>query len=424
MRSSIAFFFTRHKKFFRRFYWFCIITIVALIFAIPISMGIRNPEIRLLDFHGPPPDLMREWNLAVLQAQREQGRLDDFVILVNRLSASYPYLELVERHNNVDYLELAVVVFDELTELARYEITPGFFINFVSEEFLSHIGNFGGLRLTSEPHANPSWISQPYFFGHYDWRFYDDRFDIPILDDNISTEFLDEGILYLRINTFLPKGYEPITLNPFWNFCFDAEKESMMDLFNNSINDLIIDIRGIGSGFRDYFVPLILAPHLHEPMSTRFYAFHADRNFPNAVSHEYRNWYGLGEAAYKETLNFIYDLPENVTLGFPAAVTVQPIGDAAFEGRIWLITDSDNFSGPNFAYLQMARDAGFTIVYEENAESIGWATSFTNLPNSRLFLRYNPLFFTDATGRSFEETGAVYDYRLSNFHDLLGVALP
>jgi len=409
----------------RRLYLFFAFAAGALIVGIPLGLGIRNPHVRLPDFHGPPPELaeyMRDWNRAMIQARREQGRLNDFVVLVNHLSANYPFVELVARKYDIDHIELAVEVFDELTEVARDGmISAGVFHNFITERYLSIIGSVGGLRLTGEPREMHRWLSQPYFYGYYDWRFYDDRIDVPVRDSNVASELLDEGILYLRINSFVRKGYEPVTRNPFWYYCIDADKQYLMDLFNNlyGIEDLIIDIRGIGNGLRDYFVPLILAPHLHEPVTVRFYAFHADESFPNQVSRAYRTWYGLGDVVYKDILTqgFTYDLPENVTVGFPATITVQPLGNATFDGRIWLLTDSDNFSGPNFAYLQMARDAGFIVLYEEAPESIGWGTSFIHLPHSGLSLRFNPLYFTDDTGRSFEETGAVYDYRLTDVSD-------
>jgi len=430
LRSRIASFFTRHGLLLRRLYWFCIVTIVVLIFAIPIGMGIRNPHVQLLDTHGVSPavnELIREWNIAVAQARREQGRLNDFAILVNHISENYPFLSLMESHNGVNYIELALTVFDELAEVARYEVAPGFLSNFLNERYISLFDGYGGLRLTGRIHTTAGWLTQPYFFNYYDWRFYDDRHDIPVHDGNVVSEILVDGMLYVRINNFLPKGYELITRNPFWYFCFDVDKQYLMDLFINlySVDDLIIDIRGIGAGFRDYFIPLVLAPFLVEPANARFYAFHANAGFANRVSQAYRDWYGFREAVAANLLTrgFAYGLPENVTQGFPIDIAVQSAGDVEFEGRIWLLTDSDNFSGPNFAYLQIAADAGFTIIYDESLESIGWDTSFTHLPYSGISVRFNPLYFTDITGRSFEEMGAIYDYRLYSAPDILRAVL-
>jgi len=428
-KSDIKDFFERHSKFIRRFYWVAIVTITVLIFAIPIGMGIRNPNVRLPDFHGPPPpELIQQFNAFVIQEQREYSRLSDFAHMVNRLYETYPYFEQVTHEQGVNFMELSVNVFDELTGYARYEVTPRFFMNFVIDQYLSVLGNIGGLRLTTEPRAMVDWITQPYYFGHHDPRFYDDRFYVPVREGNITTENLADIIMYLRINNFLPKGYELVTRAPFWYFCFDSDREYLTDLFNNlyGIDDLIIDIRGNGSGFGDYFVPLILASHLREPVSTIFYAFYANAPFPQRVSDAYRAWYGITESTDMDVLTqgFVYDLPEIVTLGFQIEKSIQPVGDTTFDGRIWLITDSDNFSGPNLVYLQMAREAGFTVVYEETPDSIGWATSFFLLPYSGLSVRFNPLYFTDVTGESFERIGAVYDYLFSDFSEMFDVNLP
>ena len=427
--SRISAFYGRYKVFLRRFYWFCAIAACILIFAIPIGLGIVNPHVRLYQFHGPPPpEMMQRFNLAVQQSRRHGGRLFDFTTMVEHISDSYPFTQMVERRYGINYIELFLAVNDDLYEVARYDITHGFFENFLRDRYLSQIGNFGGLRISTEPREMVRWITQPYFFGYYDFRFYDDRFYIPIQDDNVASELLGEGILYLRVNNFLPKGYEPVTRHPFLHFCMDSDRQYLTDLFNNlyDVDDLIIDIRGIGNGFGYYFIPLILAPHLQGPVVTNFYAFHTDGFFAHRVSDAYRAWYSLGETstAYTLTQNFTYDIPENLTIGFPVSVVAQPQRNVEFEGRIWLLTDSDNFSGPNFAYLQKARDARFTIVYEENPDSIGWDTSFTTLPHSGFSLRFNPLYFTDTTGMPFEETGPVYDYRLNNWLGMMGVTLP
>jgi len=119
-------------------------------------------------------------------------------------------------------------------------------------------------------------------------------------------------------------------------------------------------------------------------------------------------------------------MPSNMALGFPVDITVQPVDEIMYYGRVWLITDSENFSGPNFAYIQMAQDAGFSIVYEQTEGSIGWATSFTHLENSGIVIRLNPLYFTDDTGLSFEAEGAFYNYRIyqREWLDMIGVTLP
>jgi hypothetical protein len=114
-----------------------------------------------------------------------------------------------------------------------------------------------------------------------------------------------------------------------------------------------------------------------------------------------------------------------LTQGFPIHITAQPPEGETFNGKVWLLTDSDNFAGPNFMYLQMAAEAGFTIVYEENPQSKGWDTRPIRLPYTGVSLRFNPLYFTDREGHSLEGAGAMYHYRLNGGTDaLLALILP
>lgn len=403
----------RNAKLFRKLYWSGLVLGVSLIFIIPIGMTIRNPNVRLPDFHGGPPvEMTREWTRLMNQTRREQGRVNDFVLMINQLTIHYPFLEQWEAH-----MELANDLFFDLLEVARYETAADFFSDFLNENFLSQLGGYGQPRVTAQWGEAVDWLEQPYFFGLYDWRFYDERFEVDTLEGNVTTEILDDSTARVRINAFLPKGYEEITRHPVWNFNFDEDEAKLMNFYAqvHDFDKLIIDIRGIGSGFGDYFVPLVLAPHLTAPVTGQFYAFHTRGGISANVSRAYREWYGFAQDVYDSALlsaGFAYEIPDMLTRGFAMHRVIEPAGDAAFGGQIWLITDSENFTGPNFMYLQMARDAGFVIVYEETEEVIGWETSFVRLPSTRLVLRFNPLFFTDALGRSLEVAGAFYDYRL------------
>ena len=432
IRTRIGFFYARNRTLMRRIHWACIISIVIAIFAVPISLGIRHPDRVPLITHGvtaTSAELIREYTILHNQTMREAGRLHDFGYMLYQLSNNYPFFDIASESIGIDLIDLAWEAHDELYEHARYNITSNFFINFLNERYLGRLGGYGNPRITSEARGAASWLREPYFFGYYDWRFTDGQTDVSVRDDNIYSKILAEGIAYLRVNTFLPKGYMPVTHSPFRYFDFDAEKQHLLDFYGSiyDFDHLIIDIRGIGSGFGDYFLPLILEPNLHAPLNARFYVFHMDGRFANRVSNRFRTWYGFGELVDGARLsqNFTYAMPEHLTHGFPIDITARSLGGAAFGGQIWLMTDSNNFSGPNFMYLQMARDAGFVIVYEENPLANGWAMSFTRLPSSGLSLRYNPLYFTDHMGRPFEKYGVEPHYRLSpgadDFRELLAL---
>jgi len=432
----VRYFIERNRIRLRRIYWVSLVLVVSAIIVVPLVLGAVNPTVRLPQFHGgPPPELMREWERVTAQARRERGRVNDFVTMVNHMLEEYPFLGVAADASGEDFVDLAMGVYLLLREEARYLLSSAAFIEFVEVHFLSRLRGYGTPRLTREGQELADFILEPYFFGYYDFRFYDDRFAVPVRGGNVASYMLGDGIAYVRVNRFLPKGYELVTRNPFWYFDFDQDRQYLMDFYQNlyGIDDLIIDIRGIGSGFGDYFLPLILEPHMRQPMRGQFYAFHADTFFTARVSRAYREWYGHDggtSSASALAQDFVYALPENVTRGFPIVIDAQPPGDAAFDGQVWLLTDSENFSGPNFMYLQMARDAGFMIIYQQNPYATGWATSSPRVrgrPHTLSYgvisLRFNPLYFTDAQGRSLEVAGAFYDYPLADVTGEMGAVL-
>ena len=413
LKMRIADFFARYRTGLKRFYWVVAIAACVGLIAIPIALGIINPHVRLPDFHGgPPPALVREWNMLVTQARREQTRINDFVMMVDALSQSYPFMDFAQAHLDMDYTDFAMIVFDELVEVARYETMAGFFADFLYNHYLAHLGGYGNVHLTSEPATLPVWIRQPYFFNEHDWRFYDERSHVPVRGGNVTSSTTDDGAtMNIQINRFLPRAYENVTRNPFLYFDIEEDALYLNELFGNlyDVEDLFIDVRGINSGFGTYFLQLLLEPLAREAVQAQFYAFHADTFMANRVSARYREFYGMGEVYETQTLtaNFLYKPQDNLVYGFPIQLNV-PVGGIEFDGRLWLLTDSENFSGPNFMYLQLARDAGFQIVYEHNPYAVGWDASFVPLRNTGLSLRFNPLLFTDAYGRSLEQAGVFY----------------
>jgi len=319
-------------------------------------------------------------------------------------------------------MDLAVEVFDELVEVARYQISPRFLAEFLYENYLSLLGGFGGTHITSDSRREIiNWRVEPYFFGYYDWRFTNDRLSLETLDENFTTQTLAPGVAYMAVNSFLAKGYEPVTWMPFWHYDFDAEVQRVLAFYRSiaEYEHLVIDIRGIGSGFSEYFLPMILEPNIQAHMSASFYAFHADAPFANRVSRYFRAWYGIdatqpAATAFPATFgNATYF--EHLQHGFPVYFEATPTSDTdSFSGQVWLLADSGSFSGANNMYLQMALDARFNIIYEENPQAVGWGVSYVHLPHSGLSLRYNPLFFTDSYGRPLEMYGAQPTHQLND----------
>jgi len=416
LRSEVRHSFSSNRRHLKRAYWTCAVLLVVFLFAVPLYLGVTRPHVVVLDpFHPNVVAAQRRWQLEFNRVIREETRVADFAMMFTELQHNYPFFEAAARATGIDYEVLALDVFDELVPIARDDPSPVFMRDFINERFLYYLQGLGNVRVANQA-VTVDWIHHPYFFGHADWRFADERQYVPVREDNIQLETLETGVAYMRINTFVAKGYEDVTRHPFWYFCPETEGARLLDYFAtlDNYSDLIIDIRGNANNFARYFVPYLLAPLIDAPINAQFYAFHMQGYLARRVSYAYREWLDLGDRVSADKLSggFAYPLPAGIVSGFPVPVSVTPVGDVGFGGRVWLVVDSNAFSGPNFMYLQLAQEAGFTLVYQENPDATGWDTTFTGLVGASLVLRYNPLFFTDTDGRSLEEAGAFYDYRL------------
>jgi len=373
---------------------------------------------------------MRETVITFTQDRREANRLGDFEFVLEHLQQSYPFFEMALR-GGVDISHLSQESLYELSERARY-IFDAEFLSFINDNFISAFHPLGGISITSEAGGLAPWLQLPYFFGYYDWRFDDDRMYVPTRDDNIAAEFFeDDNAVHVRIGAFLPRGYDDFDRRPFWRYDFAEERLRIRDITDEAnrqgIENLIFDIRGITVGFADYFLPLIIEPNITKPISTTVYGFHMDGEFAHYVSAAFRQWYDLGDLqpASQLAANMYAAMEEdfaNLAYGFRMEIAAEPHlqnGDILFDGNIWILTDAHNFVGKNSAYLDLAAQAGFHVVFYAQYDSRyapawnnPWGAefnAFTRTPTGEAgrqqsgpVLRYNPIYFTDADGRAFE----------------------
>jgi len=271
------------------------------------------------------------------------------------------------------------------------------FAEYINENFLELL-HYGGIVVTVEPNFE-DWLMDPYYFGLRDWRFSDPNIETATRGGNIEADIVGSNAT-LRVHNFLAYGYEDVTRIPFWHFNPEDDRAELTAFFDSleGVEDLVIDIRGIKSGFGEYFVPFILEVLITESVNARFYAYHTEGFLATRTSQAFREWYGIGATSESERDGF--------DRYFAIDLTVEPSG-AGFDGEITLIVDDNNLFGHNLMFVQLAKNAGFNI---EHGEAVGRSgmipdLPFTRLPNSGITLRFNPLFFTHEDGSAFEQVG-------------------
>jgi len=417
MRLQI--FYAETKHWFRRVYWTLAIGLFLLLTVGSVAYAVRNPHIQI--FGDPSAVLVdfRDVFNEARQVHRTNMRVQDFSVLLWLLNENYPFLEMVER-GGVDLMALAETSLAEMEAEAYYWAFD--LVSFVNERFFNEFDRLGNVRLVSEPRGNISpWMLEPYFFGYRDWRFDSVHYVMDERESNFATGWLDDGIAYLQIESFIDKGFDRPSWSSFWHFRFDEERAALEAFFAElDAESLVIDIRGVHSGFGEYFVPFLLAPNLREPVGGRFYAMHSIGDMATRVGAAFREWYEWG--AVTAGLPNLPRLNEadaaDLHYSFEMDINIIPLASApVYDGQIYLLVDSGSFSGPNYMYLQLAQDAGWRILYQAEATAAGWGNSYIALPHSGFNLRFNPLYFTDAYGRAFEEMGAFYYARVTDIND-------
>jgi len=305
---------------------------------------------------------------------------------------NWPYFEAAERAG-YDVHTIAYDAFALLREEAFFGTGQHFLWNFMEEHFFSQIPAFGDLRIVSEPGGLPAWVTQPYFFGLYDWRFTHENVYVPFAETPNFSYVIDDGIAFAQVHSFLPHGNMGLNREPLWLFNWDTEREYVREFFlavDDNVSDVVFDIRCIADGFYDYLVQMLLSPVAAHRAEVSISVSTAEGQFAQGVLDAFDGWYGWGNS------------------------TTLALNSGWIDANVWLVVCGAAFTGLNHAYIALAQEAGVNVVLDEHCNCGNrWATSFTRLPYSSLTLRFNPLKFSWQDGRLFEEFPAQANYTLA-----------
>ena len=200
-------------------------------------------------------------------------------------------------------------------------------------------------------------------------------------------------------------------------------RERIFQLFRevSDFEHLIIDMRGNSGGNVNSFLDIMLLPHLREPIyaPVAFYFFLDGPYVSRFGDYLFAPTVGSGFLTITEPyrpaaeLLELHDLPEVnrediewMHYGAPASRDVRLLARVpwvpAFEGKIWLLTDSMMGSAAQVA-AWYSRETGFaTLVGDITGGNMGGPRTMALMPNTGILFQFDVFYITDSRGRPLE----------------------
>jgi hypothetical protein len=237
-----------------------------------------------------------------------------------------------------------------------------------------------------------------------------------IIPNNIRMEILDEtaGIAYIRVNQF-------------WHYNIDHDKALVFEFYEQirDFEHLIIDLRGNPGGFTRYFIQIFMAPNIPYDLELGIHTlfmggasnlawFAADVRDAYVFSDFELEKFYAAEYMYGrfEYMN-PYDaaLLDYIVLRPVFIASDAPEGEILFNGKIWILVDSNSASAVDYAALYaMAADFATIVGAPTRGVTGGGFVGFITLPNTGLIVRYDFGYFVDSYGRAIDEFGIMPHY--------------
>lgn len=217
---------------------------------------------------------------------------------------------------------------------------------------------------------------------------------------NVETQILEPGnIAYVRIRQMSYHNMENDYIR-------------LIQFYEEIANygHLIIDIRGNPGGTCRYFLRLVMAPNISEPLN------HTNYFFLPAAEHnlrfmEARGWLPYFEPVYPELFERMpyFQTQDSEILDYYMRIndwTYPSRDEAIFGGKIWLLTDEGSASASGLA-AAVVRETGFaTIVGAPARGGFGGVNpTILALPNTGIIVQYQMLYATCSQGRNGYEHG-------------------
>ncbi|MCL2855296.1 MAG: S41 family peptidase [Defluviitaleaceae bacterium] len=362
------------------------------------------------------------------QLTREQF-LEDFDYLMTALEENFPSFGIIYRRNGVDMMALVPELRQRILD-APETFSYISFWNMLRDDFFSHAFPVGHLWLacyygyfqSSYQRFNNRRRTVYSYFGDrltsHIWseeHLYHSQRVTPTLGFNnhrITTEILTEGqVAYIRlprIHTYsLSRTPIPADIRRVDAFYSQLE----------GFEHLILDMRGIYGGLFELFTRPLITPLIDYPLETTFHQFYmAGENnkqqlsrgavrtntampfnisdLPTIFPHA-----NMSEAVISDLRLMDYYIARNIS------VAPHPERRAPFNGKVWLLTDMNNFSAAQQIAAFLHQTGFATLVGQTTGGMAAYITavhSRITLPNTTFQVRYDPLYIISADGRPWE----------------------
>lgn len=217
-------------------------------------------------------------------------------------------------------------------------------------------------------------------------------------DSGMRTKVINDGKTgYIRIPSFNGK-------------LIDTECPRIEAFFDEaaSLQDMIIDIRGNGGGSTSYWQYSIVAPNLKEEVeATNYFLFRKEllqneqaMKFVDEKHPQLRQAYR--PASELPAMDDLTPYAKNFDYMVKEGIRCAPMGDKTpYQGRIWLLTDSRNYSAAE-GFIGFCKQTGFaTTVGERSGGNDPYGEPvFFSLPNSGLMWKMDLFYGLNSDGSS------------------------
>ncbi|MDR3594359.1 S41 family peptidase [Clostridium sp.] len=334
----------------------------------------------------------------------EKEKLDDFEYMYTILKENYPFFEVSERLNGIDWLSKK----DDY--ISRIKATPNdeSFFNTLNV-ILSELDN-GHVAMVDKDNYL---LLKSYYEKYYDCKKTwveevnktktVERYSSMKGKENSNISSGNSNYNIVRTMDMANGKVAYLYIHSFLDQYVDEDMKIVKSYFESIKNSkaLIIDIRGNGGGTETFWIDMVQML-INKPMEYKFYmAFKGGEFSEQFLKDKYLFGNKVSDPIYdglkpivdidKENLrNLPSELKSDFRYYYVSSYELEPQNSIGFNGKIYLLIDHNNFSATN-QFANFCKDTGFaTLIGEKTSvDGIGYEPEICSLPNSGYLFRFS-----------------------------------